>query len=182
MFERADRAPTLQLAKAVEEALGLEPGRLTELLPVGRRETVFKALGPWLDIEAGARELWTWEPTIVPGLLQTPEYARAIVDGKPGISAEEIETAVRDRMARKQIFERSSPPRLYAVLDESILYRPIGSEGVTRDQLAYLIEVAPRPYNDSDPPAQCTGHRRTSGRISDRSYGWACCCLRRFAG
>jgi transcriptional regulator with XRE-family HTH domain len=145
MFERAERPATAQLAKAVEEALGLDPGSLAEFLPVGRRETIFKTLAPWLDIEAGARELWTWEPTIVPGLLQTPEYARAIAEGRPGATREQAEEAVKSRMARKEIFRRSNPPELYAVLDESILYRPIGSESVTRDQLAYLIEVAHSP-------------------------------------
>lgn len=145
MCERGDRSPKAEFARRAEVALGLESGALAQFLPVGSRETIFKALVPWLEIEAGARELWTWEPTIVPGLLQTPDYARAIVEGKPGIAAEQIEEAVRDRMARKEIFRRADPPLLYAVLDESILYRPIGSESVTRDQLAYLIEAARSP-------------------------------------
>ncbi|MGW4795043.1 helix-turn-helix domain-containing protein [Nonomuraea sp. NPDC004297] len=145
MFERAERRVKAEFARRVTEALGLDPDALTRYLPVGSRETIFKTLVPWLEIEAGARELWTWEPTMVPGLLQTPDYTRAIVAGKPGVTGEEIETAVRDRMARKEIFRRASPPTLYAVLDESILHRPIGGESVTRDQLAFLIEVARHP-------------------------------------
>ncbi|MEW1840590.1 helix-turn-helix transcriptional regulator [Nonomuraea angiospora] len=145
MVERGERAPKAEFARLAEEHLGLEPDKLTQFLPIGSRETIFKTLGPWLEIEAGARELWTWEPTMVPGLLQTPEYTRAIVEGKPGVTSEKIEAAVRDRMARKEIFRRANPPLLYAVLDESILYRPIGSEGVVRAQLNYLIEVAHSP-------------------------------------
>ncbi|MFG1958988.1 Scr1 family TA system antitoxin-like transcriptional regulator [Nonomuraea sp. NPDC049028] len=143
--ERAVRTPTEVLAKRCEERLGLEPGRLVDFLPVGKRESVFKTLAPWLDIEATARELWTWEPTIVPGLLQTPEYARAIVAGKPGVTGDQVEEAVKSRMARKEIFQRDSPPTLWAVLDESILYRPIGGESITRHQLSHLIEVAHSP-------------------------------------
>ncbi|SDK14129.1 helix-turn-helix domain-containing protein [Nonomuraea jiangxiensis] len=145
MIERGERVAKAEFARAAGEALGLEPDELVKHLPISRRETIFKTLVPWLEIEASARELWTWEPTIVPGLLQTPEYARAIVEQKPGIVPEQIEEAVRDRMARKEIFHRTYPPQLYAVLDESILYRPIGSETVTRNQLAHLIEVAHGP-------------------------------------
>ncbi|WP_433515893.1 helix-turn-helix domain-containing protein [Nonomuraea sp. CA-143628] len=143
--ERAVRTPTEVLAKRCEERLGLEPGRLVDFLPVGKRESIFKTLAPWLDIEATARELWTWAPTIVPGLLQTQDYTRAIVEGKPGVTAAQVEEAVKSRMARKGIFAGDNPPTLWAVLDESILYRPIGSESITRDQLAYLVEAAHSP-------------------------------------
>jgi transcriptional regulator with XRE-family HTH domain len=143
--ERAVRKPSEVLAKRCEEKLGLESGRLVDFLPVGKRESVFKTLAPWLDIEAAARELWTWAPTIVPGLLQTSEYTRAIVEGKPGITDDQVEEAVKSRMARKEIFRRGNPPTLWAVLDESILYRPVGSERITRDQLSYLVEVAHSP-------------------------------------
>ncbi|WP_219467135.1 helix-turn-helix domain-containing protein [Nonomuraea rhizosphaerae] len=143
--ERAVRTPTEVLAKRCEEKLGLEAGLLVGFLPVGRREAIFKGFTPWLDVETTARELWTWEPTIVPGLLQTPDYARAILAGKPGISDDQVEEAVRSRMARKEIFRRDNPPTLWAVLDESILYRPIGDESITRAQLSALVEAAHGP-------------------------------------
>jgi transcriptional regulator with XRE-family HTH domain len=140
--ERAVRAPNKVLAGRVEDALGLERGRLAGFLPVGKRATIFKTLSPWIDIEARASALWTWQSTIVPGLLQTEEYARAIVAGEPGVTSEQIEEGVNARMARKDIFKRASPPTLWAVLDESILYRQVGTENITRDQLASLVEMA----------------------------------------
>ncbi|WP_052422872.1 helix-turn-helix domain-containing protein [Nonomuraea candida] len=145
MCERAERSPRAAFAQAAEDALGLERGELAQHLPIGRRETIFKTLVPWLEIEADARELWAWAPTIVPGLLQHQDYARAILEGKPGITVDELNAGVKDRMARKKVFDRADPPLLYAVLDESILYRPIGSESVTRDQLNYLLDVAQPP-------------------------------------
>ncbi|WP_342775818.1 helix-turn-helix transcriptional regulator [Nonomuraea mesophila] len=138
-FERAERSPTELIARRVEDELGLPPGRLVNLLPATRRDPIFRTLGPWLQVEKTAGELCTWEPLIVAGLLQTEAYARAILSGKPGSKESDTEASVKARMARQAIFERNAPPSLLAILDESILYRPIGSESITRDQLAHLI-------------------------------------------
>ncbi|MET8001694.1 helix-turn-helix domain-containing protein [Nonomuraea glycinis] len=140
--ERATRTPSDDFTKRCEEALGLKPRHLAKLLPAGRRLPIFRTLAPWMDIERQARELWTWEPLVVPGLLQTEGYARAILSAKPGSKEDRVDEAVQARMARQAIFRRDEPPGLWAVLDEGILYRPVGSESVTRDQLTHLIEMS----------------------------------------
>lgn len=140
--ERASRAPRDDFARLCEEELGLEPGQLAGLLPPNRRATLLRTFLPWMDIERGARELLAWEPLVVPGLLQTKDYARAILSGRPGVQADQVDEAVEARVARRAIFERDDPPTLWAVLDEGILYRPVGSESVTREQLAHLVELA----------------------------------------
>ncbi|WP_173529394.1 helix-turn-helix domain-containing protein [Nonomuraea antri] len=143
--ERAVRRPSRGLAARCEDVLCLEPGTLIELLPVCKRESLVRTLHPWLGLEAAASELLAWEPTLVPGLLQTEGYARAVLRGRPGVSADQVEEAVATRMARQEIFDRDEPPALRAVIDESMLFRPIGDETTTRDQLAHLAKMARHP-------------------------------------
>ncbi|MEU8249945.1 helix-turn-helix transcriptional regulator [Nonomuraea sp. NPDC048916] len=146
MVERGIRNPPDALIRQCEVVLGLEPRHLFKLLPAERRTSILRSLLPWMEIERRARELWTWEPTIVPGLLQTPKYAETILSGKPGVRPDQVEEAVQSRMARQALFRRDDPPTLWAVLDEGILHRPVGSEDVIREQLAHLLEMAHTPW------------------------------------
>jgi hypothetical protein len=83
----------------------------------------------------------------VPGLLQTPEYARAVVQlgqqDKPLLRSEQ-ERLVSLRMTRQQALTRQRPARLWAVVDEGVLHRPIGSKAILKAQLEYLIEASRR--------------------------------------
>jgi hypothetical protein len=92
-----------------------------------------------------ARTLHTWQPLVVPGLLQTEEYARVVIRGEPGITDEQVERAVAARMERQEIFARAAPPLFRAVLDEGVLYRPIGGKEVMRRQLERLVEAVESP-------------------------------------
>ncbi|MFG1957885.1 helix-turn-helix domain-containing protein [Nonomuraea sp. NPDC049028] len=139
--ERAARNPSKDFTERCEEALGLS-GELLARWPSISRERSPKWFRPWLEIEQGATALRTWQPLIVPGLLQTADYARAIFTGKPGTTKELVEEALAARMERQAIFARSNPPMFWAVLDEGILYRPIGGEAVTRHQFEHLITLA----------------------------------------
>ncbi|MEU7830537.1 MULTISPECIES: helix-turn-helix transcriptional regulator [unclassified Nonomuraea] len=139
--ERAARNPSKDFTERCEEALGLS-GELLARWPSISRERSPKWFRPWLEIEQSATALRTWEPLIVPGLLQTTDYARAIFTGKPGTTPEQVEEALAARMERQAILARSKPPMFWAVLDEGILYRPVGGETVTRLQLEHLIVLA----------------------------------------
>ncbi|MFG1682268.1 helix-turn-helix domain-containing protein [Nonomuraea sp. NPDC049269] len=139
--ERAARNPSKDFTERCEEALGLS-GELLARWPSISRERSPKWFRPWLEIEQSATVLRTWQPLIVPGLLQTTDYARAIFNGKPGTTKEQAEEALTARMERQAIFARSNPPMFWAVLDEGILYRPIGGEAVTRHQFEHLIALA----------------------------------------
>jgi len=84
----------------------------------------------------------------MPGLTQTEDYARAVLGTKPSATEAEIEADVAERLARQQVLTRedSAPPRLYALLDEGILYRPVASAPVMRAQFAHLIEMSELPH------------------------------------
>jgi hypothetical protein len=97
-------------------------------------------------LEAAASLIRTYEVQFVPGLLQTEEYARAVILlGHGGSSAEEIERRVGLRMARQAALSRPGGPRLWVVIDEAALRRPIGGVGVLRGQLEYLVAAARLP-------------------------------------
>jgi transcriptional regulator with XRE-family HTH domain len=96
----------------------------------------------YLGLEAAAALIRTYEVQFVPGLLQTPEYARAVILlGHAGASTEELERRVSLRMARQQLLKRPHPPQLWVVVDEAVLRRPIGGVDVMRAQIELLIEA-----------------------------------------
>ncbi len=98
---------------------------------------------PYLGLEEAASVVRTYEVQFVPGLLQTADYARAVVArGNMGAPAEQIDSRVRLRMARQQLLTRPNPPQLWAVLDEAALRRPIGGAEVMRAQFQALIDVS----------------------------------------
>jgi transcriptional regulator with XRE-family HTH domain len=100
----------------------------------------------FVGLEEAASRIQTWEPLFVPGLLQTEEYARAIASfGRPGAVDDETERRVALRMRRQKVLARPDAPRLWAVIDESVLHRPIGSRSGLRAQLEYLLEVTELP-------------------------------------
>lgn len=81
----------------------------------------------WIDSERRATSLRTWEPLLVPGLLQTADYARAILAADPETTEEQLSELVAARLERQAILDRPNPPALWVVLDEAVLHRLIGS-------------------------------------------------------
>ena len=104
----------------------------------------------YVGLEEAATLIRTFEVQFVPGLLQTDDYARAVItQGNPAAPAEEVERRVGLRRRRQQVLTRSGPeasrPRLWAVVDEAALRRPIGGRKVLRGQLEHLIEATGLP-------------------------------------
>jgi transcriptional regulator with XRE-family HTH domain len=100
----------------------------------------------YIDLESAARLIRTYEGQFVPGLLQTEDYMRALVGGAQLKDApEEAERRVALRLARQALLEREHAPRLWAVVDEAALRRPVGGPKVMRAQLERLIEATKRP-------------------------------------
>lgn len=101
-------------------------------------------LPPWfetyLGLEHATKSIRTFEGQLVPGLLQTEDYARAVVT--LGHENKEAARRVELRQKRQEILDRRGGPTLWAVIDESVLHRPIGGPGVLRAQLLYLVEAA----------------------------------------
>ena len=100
-----------------------------------------------IDFEAKATRVQNYEALFVPGLLQTAEYTRAIIQGvAPTITEAELGNLVAARMARQAVLTRANAPQFFAVVDEGALRRPIGEPGVMRRQLHHLLVVAEQPH------------------------------------
>jgi transcriptional regulator with XRE-family HTH domain len=104
----------------------------------------------WFRIAVGLEEsaslIRAYEPQVVPGLLQTEGYIRAITAASfPGAAPEETERRVALRLARQQLLTRPDPPDYWAVLDETVVRRTVGGAEVMREQLAHLIETISQP-------------------------------------
>jgi hypothetical protein len=101
----------------------------------------------YLDLEAAASMIRTYELQFVPGLLQTEDYIRATVQlGRGVIPADEVDRRVALRIRRQAILTRPDPVRLWAVLDESALRRPIGGEKALVQQIEHLIDMTQLPH------------------------------------
>ncbi|MGH3883332.1 MAG: helix-turn-helix domain-containing protein [Pseudonocardiaceae bacterium] len=100
-----------------------------------------------IDFEAKATRVQNYEALFVPGLLQTAEYARAIIQGiAPTITVAELDNLVAARMARQALLARASAPQFFAVVDEGALRRPVGEPGVMHRQLQHLLGAAEQPH------------------------------------
>lgn len=100
-----------------------------------------------ISLEEEARAIRVYEQELVHGLLQTPDYARAIIRAAwPASTAREIDRRVEVRLERQEILVRSEPPppRLHVVLSEGVLRRPVGGREVMRAQLEYLMRPRDR--------------------------------------
>lgn len=102
----------------------------------------------YVSMETEAETIWSWEPLVVPGLLQTEDYARSIFEAWQSVvtmSPAEIQRRVDIRLARQNLLTRDPPPTFSVVIDESVLTRQIGDAAVMRDQLGHLLECSKLP-------------------------------------
>jgi hypothetical protein len=129
----------------------------------------------YLGLEATATRIRTYEAQFVPGLLQTEDYARAVVRlGHGSAKADEIERRVGLRLKRQQeVLHRPDPPTLWAVVDEAALRRPVGGPKVMRDQIEALAGMASK-----DPhirlqviPLAAGGHPAAGGSFTILRFG-----------
>ncbi|MFC6084885.1 helix-turn-helix domain-containing protein [Sphaerisporangium aureirubrum] len=145
-----------------------EPGwwhRFNDLLP-----TWFQA---YVGLEEAATRIRTYEVQFVPGLLQTKEYARAVITaGAAGIGPAEISRRVDLRMERQRVLDRPEGPIFWAVIDEAALRRPIGGADVMRGQLQHLLELMRLPgITIQVMPFSYGGHSAEGGAFSILRFG-----------
>jgi transcriptional regulator with XRE-family HTH domain len=96
--------------------------------------------------ESEARSLWWYETTLVPGLLQTEDYARAVIKGMlPQATPEEVERRVEVRMHRQAALNKQVPLKIWAIVDEAVLRRRVDSPQTMRVQTTHLLESMDRP-------------------------------------
>src|SRR5215469_14209185 len=144
--ETGERPPTDDVLAAWCAACRLDDALFGRLVVLARRADgpVPRWFEDWLRAEGEAHTLRLWQPLIIPGLLQTAEYARALflAAGTDDAKADEL---VAVRLERQLILDRADPPHLVAILGESVLHRLIGSAAVMSDQLRQLADMAERP-------------------------------------
>ncbi|MCL6670806.1 helix-turn-helix domain-containing protein [Streptomyces panaciradicis] len=153
------RPPTEADVRALLDLYKTEEYETSVLLQLLRRagepgwwQRFDKRLMPeWFDRLVGLQEaadsIRTFEIQYVPGLLQTPAYTRVVVQrGLPSAPVREVERRVELRMKRAELLRRADPPQLWAVVDESVLLRVLGSRDIMREQLEHLIEMAQLPH------------------------------------
>ncbi|MGH3625651.1 MAG: helix-turn-helix domain-containing protein [Sciscionella sp.] len=158
-----ESARNLPSAGDLEILLGLYgmPERtdfMRELLVAAKKGTnwwtnLSSAVPPWFDLflglEAGAAELSSFDALLVRGLLQTRDYAEAVIRADSDLTDEEAQQRVELRIERQRILDRDDDPvRLWTVLDESVLHRKRGDSTVMRAQLAHLLTMSERPRID----------------------------------
>lgn len=111
------------------------------------RDVLPEWFNTFVSLEVEANLIRAYEPHYIPGLLQTEDYARAVLRaGMPHAPESEIERNVALRMERQELLTRDNPPMLWVVMDETVLRRPIGGSETMRAQIARLIDVAEAPH------------------------------------
>ncbi|WP_324789397.1 helix-turn-helix transcriptional regulator [Streptomyces sp. H51] len=152
-IETTKKVPTRDFSERVDAALGTD-GLFSRLIGLVLRSQLPTWFQPYAEMEARATYISTYQAQLVYGLLQTEEYARAVLaTGMP----EDLDGLVAARMERQRILEREQPPLAWVILDEAVLLRPIGGHEVMRRQLAHLLDF--------------TGHRWLHVQVLPNSAG-----------
>jgi transcriptional regulator with XRE-family HTH domain len=145
--ETGERAPSQDFAERCDQALPEAGGLFVRIYALARRwDGGYPSwFTEWVEAERRAVSLRWWEPLLIPGLVQTADYARALFEAwRSADSEDELDKLVSARMERQSIFDRPHPPALWAVLDEGVLHRCIGTAKIMNDQLKYLADIAGR--------------------------------------
>lgn len=140
-IETARKLPTLQFSERVDVALGTGGllSRLHELVMRSQLPAWFQQVA---ELEARAVEIGTFQTHMVHGLLQTKEYARAVLGV---LDDSDLDDRTEVRLARQRILEKSDPPVLWMILGEAALYQEIGGPATMRGQLAHLLSFEHNP-------------------------------------
>jgi len=144
MIETRRRTATRDLARRCDTALETT-GTLERIQDLLKGMPFPSWFRPWVDIEAGASQIRSWESQVVGGLLQTEDYARVLLSTRVGTAEADVEEQLTARMSRQAILDRLDPPLLWAVMDEGVLRRPVGNGNVMLGQCEHLLEMSARP-------------------------------------
>jgi transcriptional regulator with XRE-family HTH domain len=149
--------PQARTLQALLEAYGVNTDQASELLALSRESGQrgwlqgYTADLPdpyltYISFENEARSIRNYESLLLPGLLQTRHYARAVIAvGLPGASRDEVERRVEVTMARQAVLTRAEPVGLWAIVDEAALHRQVGGKAVMQNQLQYLTSAIANP-------------------------------------
>ncbi|MEU9775895.1 MULTISPECIES: helix-turn-helix transcriptional regulator [unclassified Streptomyces] len=146
MFESADRRPQQDLSRILDDLFD-SGEHLQRLCRLARTSKVADYFADAADLERRARTISEYAPVLVPGLLQTEDYARAITRTTMRFSSpERVEDLVRGRMERQGVLEGPAHPLLWAIIHESALRPPLGGRAAMSEQLLHIAELAERTH------------------------------------
>ncbi|MER7458602.1 helix-turn-helix transcriptional regulator [Micromonospora sp. NPDC126480] len=137
------RIPHPRHRAAAAEVLGRD---VADIWPDTSRRRDLTWFRPWQEIEREAISLRWFEANVLPGLLQTEGYARAVLTAAGRHAPGDIERLVAGRLARQGILRRDDPPQFTAVVDEAVLRRPVGGRETMREQLRALVAACAAPH------------------------------------
>jgi transcriptional regulator with XRE-family HTH domain len=150
-IETGERPPARDLVPRLDAVPELATGGMLvefyEILGDGLRESVYPDwFADWAGKEAVAKRLRSFQPLLVPGLIQTEAYAHALFAAQIGATDDEITGQVAARLRRQEILSREAPSQFWVLLDEGVLRRAIGGPQVMHEQVSQLIEAARQPH------------------------------------
>ncbi|WP_399925189.1 helix-turn-helix domain-containing protein [Streptomyces kanamyceticus] len=141
-FEQAIRKPQLDVAQRIDEVLqtgGFFERMCRKLIDDKRYADYFAAV---VELEALATRICEFAPTLIPGLLQTAEYARAVtIAANPFVTDEYVEEKVTARLERSRILKDAARPEYWVVVHENVLYIPVGGPAVMAAQLDHVARL-----------------------------------------
>lgn len=141
-IETAKKVPTRDFSERVDAALGTD-GMFSRLVGLVLRSQLPHWFQPYAEMEAKAAYISTYQAQLVDGLLQTEEYARALLSVREEVN---LDARVAARMDRQRILDRETPPLMWVVLSEAVLHQEVGGRDVMRNQLAHLLELRGREW------------------------------------
>jgi transcriptional regulator with XRE-family HTH domain len=141
--ERGTRPALPDYLNAIDKVYGTNFSKFYRLFVKNELAQVW--FRPWLEHEGAATMIRWFEPLLIPGLLQTEEYARAVLT-EAGTFGDEAPDAISSRLSRREVlFRDEKPARFIAVIDETVLHRVIGGPDVMREQLEDILKACERP-------------------------------------
>ncbi|WP_405755861.1 MULTISPECIES: helix-turn-helix domain-containing protein [unclassified Streptomyces] len=141
-IETARKVPTRDFSERVDAALDTN-GAFSRLVGLVLRSQLPTWFQPYAEMEAKAEYISSFQAQLVYGLLQTEEYARAVL----GVRTEgDLDAKVAARMERQRILDRGNPPLMWVVMSEAVLYQEIGGQEVMWNQLAHLLALRRREW------------------------------------
>lgn len=141
-IETAKKVPTREFSERVDAAL-LTGGVFSRLVGLVLRSQLPAWFQAYAELEARAAYISSFQAQLVDGLLQTAEYARAVLGNR---TDDKLETRVAARMERQRILDRENPPLIWVVLSEAALHQEIGGRVVMRNQLSHLLGLRKREW------------------------------------
>lgn len=155
LWENCHRVPNVETVAMILAALRTPPEKRKRILDLARNASepnwltvgmpgVAQQLAGVVESERAASSITEWSPSLIPGLLQTPDYARAIISPHHDWTSD-AEPSFLLRMGRQEILSRSQPTRLVAMIGEAALRDPIVSSDLMADQLMHVVTASERP-------------------------------------